>query len=63
VGEGGKWEPDQVFLFWGGGSRREALLASRMSGNMQPLRWGRAVGNRLESTRDLVGERLSGLKS
>ena len=55
MGEGrgrGKGEQDQVW-----GDRREAQKARRMNGNMQP--WG--LGDPLESTRDLEGERLSRL--
>jgi len=39
------------------GGRRESQRASRINGNMQPQK----VGDPLESTRDLGGERLSEL--
>jgi hypothetical protein len=59
VGEGrvkGKGEHDQIL--W---SRKEALMAGRVKGNMQPQEIG-GWGDPLKCTRDMGGKRLSGLK-
>jgi hypothetical protein len=49
----------QVFMME---NRRKILRASRMNGNIQPQGWNLGLGGNLENTRDLGGERISGLK-
>jgi hypothetical protein len=53
-------EKGNMIRYWGWGNRRETLGTIRMDRNMQPLEG--QVGDPLECTRDLGGERLSGFK-
>ena len=56
----GRGEHDQL-LCWVG-ERTEALKASRKNGNRQPQEVGGEGTDTLECSRDMGGERLSGLK-
>ena len=64
MGEETRREERNMIRYWVGekeGGRTEALRASRKNGNGQPREIGDG-GTPLEYTRDLGGERLSGLK-
>jgi hypothetical protein len=59
---GRKWGRREPDLVLGGGNRIEALRASRKNGNREPQEVRDGGQRAPECTRNLGGERLSGLK-